>query len=85
VKLNLVLYFIAEITSYICLVRIREVLEAVEVAGEEEGGGEEEENGEAAGEGEVEPAGGAEAGKAASHPSPETFYPRMGISPTTLR
>jgi hypothetical protein len=71
-----------KITSYICLVRIREVLEAVEVG---EGGGEEEENGEAAGEGGVEPAGGAKAGKAASHPSPETFYPRMGISPTTLR
>ncbi len=62
-----------KITSYPCLVRIREVLEAGEVAGEEG------ENGEAAGEGEVEPAGGAEAGKAASHPSPETFYPRMGI------
>ncbi len=54
-----------------------------------EGGGEEEENGEGAGEGagegEVERAGGAEAGKAASRPSPETFYPKKGISPTTLR
>ncbi len=53
--------------------------------GMEEGGGEEEEeNGEAAGEGEVERAGGAEAGKAASRPSPETFYRRM-ISPIILR
>ncbi len=50
-----------------------------------EGAGEEEENGEAVGEGEVEQAGGAEAGTAASRPSPEMFYPRMGISPTTLR
>ncbi len=50
----------------------------------EAGGGEEgEENGEAAGE--VERAGGAEAGKAASHPSPEMSYPKMGISPNTLR
>ncbi len=57
----------------------------VEGGGEEEGGGEVEENGEAVGEGEVEPAGGAEAGKVANRPSPETFYPRMGISPTTLR
>jgi hypothetical protein len=65
--------------THLCLVRIREGVEV------EEGGGEEEENGEAAGEGEVELAGGAEAGKAASHPSPETFYPRMEISLTTLR